>query len=123
MSTLIAAVSKAVTTATASGVLTVDSTTPIWPGQIGWLSKTGQTSLRIQVVEIISATTFRARAIPVISGDNFAKLGPQAAGTASPAGYPTNSFSDLSAFTTSGQFDAEPQVVGDNSDGGKLVRA
>jgi len=123
MGTQIATVSKAVTAATVSGVCTVDSTTPIWPSQIGWLSKSGQVSVRIQVVEIISATTFRARVIAGVDEGHFARSRPNAAGANSPAAYPTNAFSDLVAFHLSATFDAEAQVVQTNNDNGKMPSA
>lgn len=100
--------SIAVSAANASGMLTVASTAATWPSQIGWLSKVAVTSQRIQVVEILSATTFRARILPRITDGNFAK--------GSPAAYPTNQGSDLSGFDGGGAtFDAEPQVVPGNA--------
>jgi hypothetical protein len=99
--------SIAVSATNASGVCTVASTSAIWNSQIGWISKSGVTSQRIQVVEILSATTFRARILPRITDDNFAK--------GSNAAYPSNQFSDLSAFNGSANFDAEPQVVPGNA--------
>jgi hypothetical protein len=109
MSLQIPALSKAVTAATSSGVLTIDDTTPVWPGQIGWLAKAGNYA-RIQVVEILSTTTFRARAVPKINDPGFGN-----------GLTPSSMFADLSAFTGgSCTFNCESQVVGTNSDGGKM---
>jgi hypothetical protein len=104
---------KAVSQTTTSGVLTVDDTTPIWPGQIGHLSKAGVTTVRIQVVEVVSSTTFRARFLPATSDAGFG------------SGLTTSSmFGDLSAFAGgSASFSADSQVVGTGTDGGKLVVA
>jgi len=124
MSIIIAPVSIAVTSATISGVLTVSATTDIWPGQNGWLSKSGETSLRIQVVEILSSTTFRAKVIAGTNEGNFGRARPNATGAASPAAVPGNQFSDLSAFTGGANFNAESQVVATNPvNGGKIPNA
>lgn len=106
MSLQIPALSKAVTAATSSGVLTVDDTTPVWPGQFGWLSKSG-TYARIQVVEILSSTTFRVRKAPKLDDVGLGS------GLA-----PSSMFADLSAFNGgSCSFNCESQVVGTGSDG------
>lgn len=105
MGQLIPRTSMAVSNADASGVLTVTDTTTVYPDQIGWLSKSGVTSQRVQVHEVLSTTTFRCRILPLISDDNFAN--------GSPAAYPGNNFADLSGFGGgSATFAADPQVVG-----------
>jgi hypothetical protein len=104
---LIKAISKTVSAATASGICTVDATDVVWPGQIGWLSKSGVVSERIQVTEILSATTFRATILASIKDDNFCKVS-----GSRPAAYPNAMFSDLSGFNGgSATFSAESQVV------------
>jgi hypothetical protein len=104
MGQLIPRTSLTVSAANSSGVLTVADTTTVWPTQIGWLSKSGVTSQRLQVVEVIGSTTFRCRILPLISDDNFDK--------GSPLAYPGSNFSDLSGFDGgSATFSADPQVV------------
>ncbi len=48
---------------TAAGLLTVASTTTLRIGQRGFVSSTTEASTEILVTEIISATTFKARAL------------------------------------------------------------
>lgn len=105
MATQLSAVSKTVSSATSSGVLTVGTTSLLRVGQIGWLSKAGVESRRIEITEIMSANTFRATMMPRILDDNFARSMPLA--------YPTTNFLDLSAFNGGANFDAEAQVVSD----------
>lgn len=116
MSQHIAQFSKTVSAATASGVLTVDETASLWPGTFAWLSKAAVTSQRVQIVEIVSATTLRVRIVPQIDAVNFAK--------AAPVGYPNMASSDLSGFTGgSATLAGEAQVVGSNADGTRLPSA
>jgi hypothetical protein len=104
MGQLIPAISKVVTAATSSGVLTTSDTTQIWPGQIGFLTKSAVVTKKIQVTEVISTISFRAREL--FEGTIVA---------------PLNAFADLSAFNGgSATFYADSQVVGTNADGGKL---
>lgn len=108
--------SKAVSQATVSGVLTVDETATLWPGQIGWLSKAAVDSQRVQIVEVLSATTIRVRIVPRIDDKNFAKT--------APVGYPNLWSSDLSGFAGgSATLSCEAQVVGSNADGTRLPSA
>lgn len=101
MGQLVARTSLTVSAADSSGLLTVADTTTVWPEQVAWLSKSGVTSQRIQVVEVVSSTTFRCRILPLISDQNFAN-----------GAYPGSNFSDLSAFNGgSANFAADPQVV------------
>lgn len=76
--------------ACANDLLTVDSTTDIWPNQIGYLADSGSTTRRFQVTEIRSATVFRLKWFPRITDDNFARI--STAGAVD-AGYPGNSSS------------------------------
>jgi len=88
--------------------IAVSSTANVWPGQIGWISKSGQTTRRVKVVSVLSTTTFTAKYEPRIGDDNFAK---NSAVGVSDAGYPGSSTcNDLSAYTT-GSYYAEAQVV------------
>lgn len=96
--------SKTVSAASAAGVLTVVSTADLFPDQIGWLSKSGVVSQRVQVSEIVDATTFRCRILAKITDDNFAK--------AAPIAYPGSNFGDLSGFNGgSATFASDPQIV------------
>jgi len=116
MSQHLAQFSKTVSAATISGVLTVDETTTLWPGQVCWLSKAAVASQQVQIVEILSATTLRARILPRITDGNFAK--------STPLGYPNMASSDLAGFTGGGSTLAgEAQVVGSNADGTRLPSA
>lgn len=54
---------------TAAGVITIVSTTAWYPGQIAWISNNAAAAKRIQIVEILSATTMTARILPD-SGSN-----------------------------------------------------
>lgn len=91
--------------------ITVSSTTNVWPGQIGWISRSGQTTRRVKVVSVLSGTTFTAKYEPRIGDDNFAKNSQAGASPTSDAGYPGSSTcNDLSAYTL-GSYYAEAQVV------------
>ncbi len=83
--------SATVTDATRS-VVTVASTTGLLPGLLGYISNSGQTTKRIEVLTVPSSTTFTAKFHPFPADDNYDR-GPS-------AGYPGNtSGSDLSAYT------------------------
>lgn len=105
MAQQLSAVSKTVSSATVSGVLTVDSTSVLRVGQIGWLSKSGVVSRRVEITAVMSPTTVRATMMPLTSDDNF--------GRGNPMAYPTTDFLDLSAFDGGATFNAEAQVVSD----------
>ncbi len=79
------------TVACANDLLTVDSTTGIWPNQIGYLIKSGQTTRRFLVTEIRSPVIFRLKWFPTIDEDNFARVSAVGAGD---AGYPAGSSSN-----------------------------
>jgi len=105
------AINLAISAATSGGVITVASTTDVWPGQVGYVSKTATPSLRVEVTEVLTATTFRTKLQPKIDDANFAK--------GSPAGYSSGSASwDVSAYN-GGAFSAEEQVVETMPDGTK----
>jgi hypothetical protein len=89
-------------------VITVSSTTDIWPGQIGQISKSGQTTRRVKVTEVRSATTFRCKFEPLINDDNFAKDSSPGAGD---AGYPGSSASANLAQYDTGNIRFERQLV------------
>ena len=91
--------------------IAVSSTANVWPGQIGWISKSGQTTRRIKVVSVPDSTHFTAKYEPRIGDDNFAKNSQAGVSPTSDAGYPGSSTcNDLSAYTT-GSYYAEAQVV------------
>lgn len=82
--------------ACANDLVTVDSTTNIWPNQIGYLADSGSTTRRFQVTEIRSATVFRLKWFPRITDDNFARISTFGA---TDAGYPGNASSaDVAAY-------------------------
>ena len=97
MPCIIAPTVKKTVTITADSIA-VDSTTDIWPGQLGNISASGVATRRIKVVDVLSATTFRAKYEPRIGDDNFMK---NSVSGASDAGYPSSAAAnDLSAYTT-----------------------
>lgn len=107
-------VNLAISAATSGGVITVSSTTDIWPGQVGFVSKSATPSLRVEVLEVLTTTTFRTKLQPKIDDDNFAK-----GYTLHPAGYSSGNASwDVSAYN-GGFFSAEEQVVETQPDGTK----
>jgi hypothetical protein len=59
------AVKVNITAASAVGVLTVDSTTNIYPGTNGWASKTdGSVHYRVRILAVTGSTTLLARRWP-----------------------------------------------------------
>lgn len=98
---IIPAKSATVTVASAAGYITIASTTGYYKGAKAWLSKTGQTSVRVIITEVVSATVLGVRVI----NDN---------------GSVTNNYgrSDVSAFTTSGVINLEEQFVYSANDTG-----
>lgn len=79
MQIVVPAISTALTAnGTTAGVVTIASTTDVYPGVKGWLSGTALTSREIVVMRVLTATTFVAR---------FVEGPPRVA-------------SDLSAYTT-----------------------
>ncbi len=105
--------SQAVSAATSAGNCTVTSTADMWPGQIGFLSKTAVTSVRVTVVSIPDATHFIGRLTLKIDDPGFG-----------PLSHPTmTGGSDLSAFNGgSATFSAPEQLVAVNADYSKLAR-
>lgn len=115
MSTIAPNQLKTISAATGD-VLTVDSTTNIWPGTFGWLVKGGQTTLRVRVTAVPSSTTLRVVPAPKIGDANFAK------GTA-PVAYPSNmAGGDLSAYN-GGTISIEEQSAPTLPDGSKVFTA
>lgn len=92
-------------------VVTVGSTTAVWPGQIGYLNNTGLATLRVAVVSVTDATHFVVKAEPKINDDNFMK------GTL-PA-YPGNSAADFTTYNGGGIY-FPSQVVPTQQDNTKL---
>lgn len=90
---------------TDKGVITIASTANWYPGQIAMLSNNAPSSQRIKILEILTGTTMRAKALPLV--DNVAAISGQPNTLNYYAG------SDLSAFTlaTSSRVDAPRQTV------------
>ncbi len=65
--------SKAVTAATAGGVLTVDETASLFPGTTAWLTKNdASASVHVKILSILTATTLKVgNADPVVGANGF----------------------------------------------------
>jgi len=75
----------AITAATATGVLTVTSTTDVYPGSNAWVfMDDGSNRARVKILAVLTTTTFQVRRY---SGDNENAA-------------PSYGFSDMSAFNT-----------------------
>jgi hypothetical protein len=92
----------AVSAASTQGVLTVGSTTGIYTDMRGYLYKSGQPGMVIQVAQVLSATTLAVRQIvePLGGGVGASDITPQS----------SYGFQDCSAYTT-GTLNLPSQVV------------
>ena len=79
---------------TADGSVTVASTTPFRAKAVGWINDNNSPALEVQVVEIVSATVMRLRALPARRAMNQYDK----AGQVGLAG-PNYGSSDMSAYT------------------------
>lgn len=97
--------SQTISAATAGSLVTVTSTTDIWPGSVGYITKAGQPDRRVEVTEVQSGTVIKLRMAPKIDDDDFGING-------SPSG---NSGFDVSAYS-GGRIAFDEQLVEANPD-------
>lgn len=97
---------QAVSAATAVGLLTVGSTTDLYPGTNAWLSKdNGSAQTRVKIIKIVSSTQLVARAWPIQKAKNATETDH----TQEDYGAPSYGVSDLSAYNGSSHITMEAQ--------------
>jgi hypothetical protein len=101
------AVSLAVSAATSAGVVTVASTTDLYPGTNAWLGlSNGNSAIRVRILKIINATTFLVRRWPTKPADEF-----RVAHDQENYGAPNYGVSDVSAYNGSSRISVERQTA------------
>jgi hypothetical protein len=105
--------SVAYTAATAAGVLTVASTTDMYPGANAWVIRTDNgLRARVKILKVLSGTTLKVRRWPTHkkteAGTNGWDIANYDKENSGPPGY---GISDMTAFNSAGKISIERQAV------------